>query len=58
MNIPSDPAILLSFINTKLRDFYPSLTALCEDMELDAEDLKNKLSTIGYAYNETRNQFV
>lgn len=58
MNIPSDPAILLSFINTKLRDFYPSLTALCEDMELNAEELKNKLSVIGYAYKEDRNQFV
>lgn len=58
MNIPSDPAILLSFINTKLRDFYPSFTALCDDMELDAEEIKNKLSVIGYVYNETRNQFI
>ncbi len=58
MNLPSDPAILLSLINTKLRDFYPSLTALCEDMELDAEELKNKLSLIGYAYKEDRNQFA
>ena len=58
MNIPSDPAILLSFINTKLRDFYPSFTSLCEDMELDADEVKNKLSLIGYSYNEARNQFV
>lgn len=58
MNIPSDPAILLSFINTRLRDLYPSLDALCDDMELDAEELKNRLSAIGYVYKEERNQFV
>lgn len=58
MDLPSDPAILLSLINTKLRDFYPSLTSLCEDMELDAEELRDKLSSIGYAYKEDRNQFV
>lgn len=58
MNIPSDPAILLSFINTRLRDLYPSLSALCDDMELDAEELKNRLSVIGYVYKEERNQFV
>lgn len=58
MNIPSDPAILLSFINTRLRDLYPSLDALCDDMELDADALKNRLSAIGYVYKEERNQFV
>ena len=58
MNIPSDPAILLSFINTRLRDLYPSLDALCDDMELDAYALKNRLSAIGYVYKEERNQFV
>lgn len=58
MNIPSDPAILLSFINTRLRDLYPSLSALCDDMELDAEELKNRLSVIGYVYKEERNQFI
>ncbi len=58
MNIPSDPAILLSFINMKLRDFYPSLDALCDDLELNADEIKNKLSMIGYEYKEERNQFV
>ena len=28
MNLPKDPAILLSYINTQLRDFYPSLTVM------------------------------
>ena len=32
--IPNDPAILLSFVNTKLRDFYSNLDDMCDDMEL------------------------
>lgn len=56
--MPNDPAILLSLINTKLRDFYPSLDALCEDLELSREDIEKKLSLIGYIYKEERNQFV
>ena len=58
MNIPQDPAILLSFINTKLRDFYPSLDALCDDMELQRADIEDKLLKIGYVYKKERNQFV
>lgn len=56
--IPKDPAILLSFINTKLRDFYPSLDAMCDDMQLDRKQIEDKLSLIGYVYKESRNQFV
>ncbi len=58
MNIPQDSTILLSFINTKLRDFYPSLDALCDDMELQREDIEDKLAKIGYTYREERNQFI
>lgn len=56
--IPKDPAILLSFVNTKLRDFYPSLDAMCDDMQLDRKQIEDKLSLIGYVYKESRNQFV
>lgn len=56
--LPNDPVILLGVINTKLRDFYPSLDALCDDMEVDKDGLIQKLSVIGYSYNEDRNQFV
>lgn len=56
--IPRDPAVLLGFINTKLRDFYGSLDELCSDMELDRADIESKLSEIGYKYKEERNQFV
>lgn len=56
--IPQDPVMLLSFINLKLRDFYSSLDALCEDLDVDKNTLEHKLHTIDYHYNEERNQFV
>ncbi|WP_294153854.1 DUF4250 domain-containing protein [uncultured Clostridium sp.] len=52
-----DPVMLLSFINTKLRDEYSSLNLLCSDLSLDEEFLKNKLQNIGYEYNIEMNQF-
>ncbi len=57
-NIPNDPVILLGVINTKLRDFYRSLDALCEDMNLDQNEIKAKLGAIGYIYNPGLNKFV
>ncbi len=56
--IPNDPVMLLSFINLKLRDYYPSLDALCEDLDISKQDLLSKLGNIDYHYNEERNQFV
>ena len=58
MNIPNDPAILLGFVNLKLRDFYKSLDEMCDDMSLDRKDIEEKLATIGYEYNESTNSFV
>ena len=55
--IAMDPNILLSIINMKLRDFYNNLDSLCEDMEVNEEELKEKFSKIGYNYDETINQF-
>lgn len=52
-----DPVMLLSLINTKLRDEYSSLNSLCSDLSLDEEFLKNKLHNIGYEYNIDMNQF-
>lgn len=56
--LPSDPMILLSVVNTKLRDFYPSLQALCDDMEISEGELKEKLAQIDYEYDGLKNQFV
>ena len=56
--IPKDPVMLLSFINLKLRDYYRNLEACCDDLDIDREELTQKLSGIGYVYDEQRNQFV
>jgi len=52
-----DPTILLSIMNTKLRDQYASLDMLCDDLEITKEYILNKLKTIGYNYNDKTNQF-
>ncbi len=58
MNLPKDPMLLLSVVNTKLRDQYTSLDALCEDMQADREEMETKLQNIDYTYDENTNQFV
>ena len=55
--IPNDPIILLSWINLKLRDFYPSLDALCEDLEVEKASILDKLSAFGFEYDEEQNRF-
>lgn len=56
-SIPKDPILCLSFINTKLRDCYSSLQELCEDFEVDEEELVSRLASVGYTYNREQNQF-
>ncbi len=55
--IPDDPDMLLSFVNLKLRDYYSSLDAMCDDMDLRKVEVEEKLESNGYFYNEKRNQF-
>ena len=56
--IPQDPAMLLSFINLKLRDYYGSLDALCEDLEADKAEITERLAAVNYHYDEEKNRFV
>ena len=56
--LPNDSMILLSFINTKLRDFYPDLDALCDDLQADRAEIEQKLASIDYAYNAELNRFM
>lgn len=56
--LPEDPVILLSFINTKLRDFYSDLDELCEDMNIDRDQLERLLKGIDYTYDESGNRFI
>lgn len=57
MTIPKDPVMLLSYINTQLRDYYSNLDILCEELELSKEVLIDTLKTIDYEYNPKQNQF-
>ena len=56
--LPRDPVMLLSFVNLKLRDFYDSLDAMCDDMDVDKQEIINKLELIDYHYDTEKNQFV
>lgn len=49
--------MLYSFVNMKLRDCYPSLDALCEDMGADKEGIIRKLKSVGFEYNPEKNRF-
>ena len=57
MDIPNDPVMLLSYINTQLRDFYPSLDLLCEEKNISKEEIQSKLRKINYEYVTDQNQF-
>lgn len=57
MSIPNDPMMLLSFVNLKLRDFYKSLDAMCDDLSLDKTTIISKLASIDYEYDENLNKF-
>lgn len=57
MTLPKDPMILFSVINTKLRDEYHSLDALCEDMNVDKAHIEKELAEVGFEYNADQNKF-
>ncbi len=56
--LPKDSYMLLSVVNTKLRDEYPSLSELCASMAEDEDKIINQLALIGYEYNESLNRFM
>lgn len=57
-NIPKDPVMLLSYVNTQLRDYFPSLEEMCAALGLEKEEIICKLKQIDYSYDEQRNQFL
>ncbi len=57
MNLPKDPIILLSYINTQLRDNYTSLAEFCATNSCSPEDITSKLEAIDYHYDSEANQF-
>lgn len=56
--LPQDPYILVSYVNTQLRDFYPTLDEMCTTLFIKKEDLVDKLADIDYEYNAKMNQFI
>lgn len=53
-----DPNMLLSIVNMKLRDFYSNLDDMCEDLDLDKQNIENKLDSEGYIYLREQNKFI
>lgn len=56
--LPKDPNLLLSILNMKLRDFYSSLDAMCDDMEENKEEIKALMDKAGYCYQSETNSFI
>ena len=57
MAVPKDPVILLSYINTQLRDYYSDLDSLCDALDIDKQTLIEKLASIHYFYDAEKNSF-
>lgn len=56
--LPNDPAILLSYVNTQLRDCCPSLEDFCAQQDISQEELTRRLEAIGYCYDRAHNRFA
>ena len=56
--IPKDPIMLLSYMNTQLRDNYSSLDDLCASLDVDKQEIVEKLAKVNYVYDEALNKFV
>ena len=56
--LPNNPMMLLSVVNTELRDEFPSLEELCSFYRQDREELEEKLAAIDYTYDPELNRFV
>jgi len=56
--MPKEPVMLLSFVNTQLRDNYNTLEELCKSYMVSEKEITDKLKTINYEYNTEKNQFI
>ena len=56
--MPKDPVMLLSYVNTQLRDNYDSLDDLAAAAGVSAEEISGKLAAIGYVYDEALKRFI
>lgn len=58
MSLPKDPVMLLSVVNTQLRDIYLNLDELAKAHMVEKQELIDRLAAINYSYDEAKNQFV
>ena len=58
MALPKDPVILLSYVNTQLRDFYKNLDDFCKTNDINQAQLEHTLNSINYYYDLQTNQFI
>ena len=58
MPLPKDPVILLSYVNTQLRDFYKNLDDFCKTNDINQDKLEHTLNSINYYYDLQTNQFI
>lgn len=56
--LPNDPVMLLSFLNTQLRDHFSSFEELASSYQLNMDEIEEKMKTIDYEYNASVNQFI
>lgn len=56
--LPKDPVILLSYVNTQLRDFYASLDEFCDEKGAERDSVEAVIRSAGYVYDPEKNQFV
>jgi len=55
--LPKDPIMLLSVVNTKLRDHHSSLEDFCKSHNVQSNDIIDSLAKVDYFYDEDSNQF-
>lgn len=58
MSLPQDPIMLLSYVNTQLRDNYGSLDDFCSAMDISRAELEEKLRAVSYEYDRQQNRFI
>lgn len=58
MTLPQDPNMLYSVVNMKLRDSYPNLDAMCDDLGVSRPKLEKTLADAGFSYDAASNRFV
>lgn len=57
-SLPKDAIMLLSFVNTRLRDDGIDLDSLCSQFDVSKDEIVKKLDSVGYTYNDELNKFI